>query len=101
MVGKAISELMHREDATCDLISRSPGQHDSLLQRVRSLRLPYLQGTRAAPALKSAANTGARYSELHLAKCNELTECPLEFVASSQDLVRCSIWRHQQYSKDN
>jgi hypothetical protein len=44
MVGKAISELMHREDATCDLISRSPGQHDLLLRCVRSPRLPYLQG---------------------------------------------------------
>ncbi len=102
MVGKAIFELMHPEDATCDLIPRSPGQHDSLLQRVRSLQLPYLeQGTRAAPALKSAANTGAPYSELHPAKCNKLTECPLEFVTSSQDLVRCSLWQHQQYSEDN
>ncbi len=61
MVGKAISELMHREDATCDLISCSPGQHDLLLQCVRSPELPYLQGTRAAAALKSAANTGAPY----------------------------------------
>jgi hypothetical protein len=31
MVGKAISELMHQEDATCDLISRSPSQRDLLL----------------------------------------------------------------------
>jgi hypothetical protein len=31
MVGKAISELMHQEDATCDLISCNPGQHDLLL----------------------------------------------------------------------
>jgi hypothetical protein len=94
MVGKEISELMHREDATCDLISRSPGQHDLLLQRVRSPQLPYLQGTRVAPALKSAANTGAPYSELHPAKCNKFTECPLEFVTSSQDLVQCSFWQH-------
>jgi hypothetical protein len=94
MVGKAISELMHREDATCDLIPRSPGQHDLLLPRVRSPQLPYLQGTRAAPALKTAANTGAPYNELHLVKCNELAECPLEFVTSSQDLVQCSLWQH-------
>jgi hypothetical protein len=44
MVGKGISELMHREDATCDLISRSPGQHDVLLRRVWSPQLPYWQG---------------------------------------------------------
>ncbi len=69
MVGKATSELMHREDATRDLISRSPGQHDLLLPRVRSPELPYPQGTRAAPALKTAANTGAPYSELHPVKC--------------------------------
>jgi hypothetical protein len=61
MVGKAISELMHREDATCDLISRSPGRHDLLLPSVRSPQLPYPQVTRAAPALKTAANTGAPY----------------------------------------
>jgi hypothetical protein len=44
MVGKTIFELMHQEDATCDLISCSPGQHDLLLQCVRSPPLPYLQG---------------------------------------------------------
>ncbi len=44
MVGKAISELMHQEDTTCDLISRSPGQYDLLLQCVWSPQLPYLQG---------------------------------------------------------
>jgi hypothetical protein len=49
--------------------------------------------TRAAPALKSAANTGAPYSELHPVKCNKLTECPLELVTSSQDLVQCSLWQ--------
>ncbi len=94
MVGKAISELMHREDASCDLISRSPGQHDLLLPRVRSPQLPYLQGTRAAPALKTTSNTGAPYSELHPVKCNKLAECPLGFVTSSQDLVQCSLWQH-------
>jgi hypothetical protein len=91
MVGKAISEFMHREDATRDLISRSPGRHDLLLPGVRSPQLPYPQGTRAAPALKTAALTGAPYSELHPVKCNKLAECPLEFVTSSQDLVRCSL----------
>jgi hypothetical protein len=40
MVSKAISELMHQEDAIRDLISRSPGQHDLLLPRVRSPPLP-------------------------------------------------------------
>jgi len=35
-VGKAISKLMHQEDATRDLISHSPGRHDSLLPGVRS-----------------------------------------------------------------
>ncbi len=94
MVGKGISELMHREDATRDLISRSPGQHDLLLPRVRSPGLPYLQGTRAAPALKIATNTGAPYGELHPVKCNKLAECPLEFVTSSQDLVQRSLWEH-------
>jgi hypothetical protein len=44
MVGKAISELMHREDATGDLISRSLGHHDLLLRCVRSPQLPYRQG---------------------------------------------------------
>jgi hypothetical protein len=44
MVGKAIFELMHQEDATGDLISRSPGQHNLLLQCVRSPQLPYRQG---------------------------------------------------------
>jgi hypothetical protein len=44
MVGKAISELMHQEDATGDLISRSLGQHDLLLRCVRSPQLPYRQG---------------------------------------------------------
>jgi hypothetical protein len=44
MVGKAISESMHQEDTTCDLISRSPGQYDLLLQCVWSPQLPYLQG---------------------------------------------------------
>jgi hypothetical protein len=91
MIGKAISELMHQEDATCDQISRTPSQHDLLLQRVRSPQLPYMQGITAAPALKSTANTGAPYSELHPMKCNKLTECPLEFVTSSQDLVPCSL----------
>jgi hypothetical protein len=86
MVGKAIFELMHRKDATCDLISRSPGQHDLLLPLVRSPQLPYLQGTRA--------NTGAPYSELHPVKCNKLAECPLEFFISPQDLVQCSLWQH-------
>jgi len=94
MVGKAISELMHREDATCDLIPRSPGQHDLFLPCVQSPQLPYLQGTKATPVLKTTANTGAPYSELHLVKCNKLAECPLEFVTSSQDLVQCSLWQH-------
>jgi hypothetical protein len=93
-VGKATSELMHREDATRDLISHSPGQHDLLLPRVRSPELPYPQRTRAAPALKTAANTGAPYNELHPAKFNKLTEHPLEFVTSSQNLVQCSLWQH-------
>jgi hypothetical protein len=53
VVGKAISELMHREDATRDLISRSPGPHDFLLPGVRSPPLPYPQGTIAAPGLLS------------------------------------------------
>jgi hypothetical protein len=44
MVGKAISELMHQEDAIGDLISRSPDQHDLLLRCVRSPQLPYRQG---------------------------------------------------------
>jgi hypothetical protein len=91
MVGKA----MHREDVTRDLASRNPGQHDSLLPRVWSPPPPYPQGTGGAPpALKTAANIGAPYSELHLVKCNTLAECPLEFVTSSQDLVQCSLWQH-------
>jgi hypothetical protein len=94
MVGKATSELMHREDATRDLTSCSPGQHDLLLPRVRSLELPYPQGIRAAPALKTAANTSVPYTELHPLKCNKLAERPLEFVTSSQDLVQCSFWQH-------
>jgi hypothetical protein len=95
MVGKVISELMHREDATRDLISRSPGQHDLLLPRVQSPPLPYPQGTGGTPpALKTATNTGASYSELHPVKYNKLAECPLEFVISSQDLVQCSLWQH-------
>jgi hypothetical protein len=55
MVGKlAISQLMHREDATRDLISRSLGPRDLLLPGVRSPRLPYPQGmTKAAPGLLS------------------------------------------------
>ncbi len=44
MVGWATSESMHQEDATGDLISRSPSQHDLLLRCVRSLQLPYRQG---------------------------------------------------------
>jgi hypothetical protein len=72
--------------ATCDLISRSPGQHDLLLPRVRSPQLPYLQETRA--------NIGVPYSELHLVECNKLVECPLEFVKSPQDFVQCSFWQH-------
>jgi hypothetical protein len=44
MVGKAIPESMHQEDATCDLISCSPGQHDLLLRCVRSPEPPYWQG---------------------------------------------------------
>ncbi len=84
MVGKAISKLMHQEDATRDLISCSPGQHDLLLPCVRSPLLPYPQGTRGAPlARKTATNTSAPYSELHPVKCNKLAECPLEFVTSS------------------
>ncbi len=92
MVGKAISESMHQEDATGDPISRSPGQHDLLLRCVRSPQLPYRQGleqllipnlcavpsaaiparTRTAPDPKSVANTGVPYSELHPVKCNKL-----------------------------
>jgi hypothetical protein len=34
MVGKAIFESMHQEDATGDPISRSPGQHDLLFRCV-------------------------------------------------------------------
>ncbi len=102
MVGEAISELMHREDATGDLISRSPGQHDLFLAGVWSPPLPYPQGTRGAPpTLKTATNTGALYSELHPVKCDKLVEHPLEFVTSSQDLVQCSLWQHQQYYEDN
>jgi hypothetical protein len=78
------------EDATRDLISRSPGQHDLLLPRVRSPPLPYPQGTRGAPPyLKTATNTSAPCSELHPVKCDKLVERPLEFVTSSQDLVQC------------
>jgi hypothetical protein len=44
MVGKAIPESMHQEDATGDPISHSPGQHDLLLRCVRSPQLPYWQG---------------------------------------------------------
>jgi hypothetical protein len=36
MVGWAISESMHREDAIGDPISHSPGPHDLLLRCVRS-----------------------------------------------------------------
>jgi len=92
MVGKA----MRREDATRDLASRSPGQHDSLLPRVRSPPPPYPQGTGGAPlAFKIAANTGAPYSELRPVKCNKLAERPLEFVTSSQYLkIQCSLWQH-------
>jgi hypothetical protein len=92
MVGKAISELMHREDATRDLVSRSPGRHNLLLQCVRSPKPAAIPaGTKAAHALKTAATTGAPYNELHPVKCNKLAECPLEFVTSSQDLVQCSL----------
>jgi hypothetical protein len=92
MVGKAISELMHREDATRNLVSHSPSRHDLLLQCVRSPK-PAAKpaGTRAVLALKTTAITGVPYSELHPVKCNKLAECPLEFVTSSQDLVRCSL----------
>jgi hypothetical protein len=83
MVGTAISELMHQEDATCDFISRSPGQHDSLLRCVRSPQLPYLRGLELLHTV-----------HLRPVKCNKLVECPLEFVTSSQDLVRCSLWQH-------
>jgi len=41
MVGKAIPESMHQEDAIGDLISCSPDEHDLLLRCVRSPRLPY------------------------------------------------------------
>jgi hypothetical protein len=91
-IGKAISELMHREDATRDLVSRSPGRHNLLLQCVRSPKPAAIPaGTKAAHALKTAATTGAPYNELHPVKCNKLAECPLEFVTSSQDLVQCSL----------
>ncbi len=83
MVGKAISELMHREDATCDLVCRGACRHDLLLQCVRSPKPAAIPaGTRAAHALKSAANTGAPCSEVHPVKCNKLAECPLEFLTS-------------------
>jgi hypothetical protein len=92
MVGKAISELMHREDATRDLVSRSPNRHDILLRCVRSPKPAAIPvGTRAAHAFKTAATTGAPYRELHPMKCNKLAKCPLEFVTSSQDLVQCSL----------
>jgi hypothetical protein len=68
MVGKAISESMHQEDATGDPISRSPSQRDLLLRCVRSPQAAIPARTRAAPAPKSAANTGAPYSELHPVK---------------------------------
>jgi hypothetical protein len=84
MVGKAISKLMHREDATRDLVSRSPGRHDLLLQCVQSPKPAAIPaGTRAPHALKSTTDTGAPYSEVHPMKCNKLAECPLEFVTSS------------------
>jgi hypothetical protein len=68
MVSKAISESMHQEDATGDLISRSPSQRDLLLRCVRSPQAAISTRTRAAPAPKSAANTGAPYNELHPVK---------------------------------
>jgi hypothetical protein len=95
MVGTAISELMHQEDATFDFISRSPGQHDLLLQCVRSPQLPYLQGLEQLLLNLNLQPIWVLHTvNLHPVKCNKLTECPLEFVTSSQDLVRCSLWQH-------
>ncbi len=94
MVGTAISELMHPEDATCDFVSRSPGRHDLLLPCVRSPRLPYLPGLEQLLLSNLQPIRVLRTVNLHPVKCNKLTECPLEFVTSSQDLVRCSLWQH-------
>ncbi len=94
MVGTAISELMHQDDATCDFISRSPGQHDSLLRCVRSPQLPYLRGLEQLLLSNLQPIRVLHTVNLHPVKCNKLTECPLEFVTSSQDLVRCSLWQH-------
>jgi hypothetical protein len=44
MVGKAIPESMHQEDAIGDPISCSPDEHDLLPRCVQSPRLPYRQG---------------------------------------------------------
>ncbi len=94
MVGTAISELMHLEDATCDFLSRSPGQHDLLLLCVRSPQLPYLLGLEQLLLSNLQPIRVLRTVNLHPVKCNKLTECPLEFVTSSQHLVRCSLWQH-------
>ncbi len=68
MIGKAIFESMHQEDATGDPISHSPGQRDLLLRCVRSPQAAIPARTKVAPAPKSVANTGAPYNELHLVK---------------------------------
>jgi hypothetical protein len=93
VVSKAISELMHRGDATRDLIFRSPGPHDFLLSGVRSLPLPYPQGTRAAPSLLSKLQPILVFHIVNSTQWNAINspKCPLDIVTSSQDLVWCSL----------
>ncbi len=81
-----------------------PGQRDLLLPCVRSPQLPYLQGLEQLLLLNLQPEQLLllnlqpiwllRTVNLHPVKCNKFTECRLEFVTSSQDLVRCSLWQH-------
>jgi len=74
MVGKAIFELMHREDATCDLIFCSPDQRDLLFQLVGSPQLPYLRGLEQLLLSNLLPTLVLHTVKLHPVKYNKLTE---------------------------
>jgi len=76
----------------CNLLfpSRSPGPHRLLLPCVRSPPLPYLPGPEHLLLSNLQPVRVLPTVNLRPVKCNQLTQCPFEFVGHDNPISGCS-----------